>query len=186
MRKATNDIDYKSSIRYVGNMTFDFETYINNFHKGPRKLDPYTRLARDQATYLLEHLDKEDELFNYLKVFMKSRFNMSHFDPTVTYCPPGSITFPHIDVYKGGRRRLGLDIPEDDNLYKIFTKFWIPMEDRKYGHILEVNGVILPAWNAGDIWTFDDNRNHYAATLGIEPRYFLAISGIHDDVWETL
>jgi len=53
------------------------------------------------------------------------------------------------------------------------------LEDRKQGHILEIEGEVLN-WKAGDYVMWKNDAEHAAANIGIDPRYTLQITGWTD------
>lgn len=52
------------------------------------------------------------------------------------------------------------------------------LEDQKLGHVLQVSGITVPNWQAGDYVYWRGNDPHIAANLGTHDRYTLQITGI--------
>ena len=76
----------------------------------------------------------------------------------------------HSDTYKKFKDIHNLD--KDTTI----TRVLVFMEDRKEGHIFEVDGKILD-WKAGDYVLWTNDVRHMAANLGLEDRYTLQITG---------
>jgi hypothetical protein len=88
----------------------------------------------------------------------------------------------------------GTILPEHSDLYKKYIELFdlqgrettirraiIMLEDWKSGHYLEVNGIPIVNWSAGQVveWTYD--APHMAANVGLEDRYTLQVTGHVDD-----
>ena len=80
-------------------------------------------------------------------------------------------------------------IPEHRDLYFTFrknhdvdhvnaiTRIIVFLEDRQAGHLLEIDGQLVPTWSAGDWVQWFGDTPHMAANLGQEDRYTLQITG---------
>lgn len=74
---------------------------------------------------------------------------------------------------------------EYENVYRIL----IMLEDWKPGHYLEVDGVGIVNWVAGDYFIWENSTPHAASNVGVDPRYTLQITGEKiqgTDVWRKL
>jgi nitrite reductase/ring-hydroxylating ferredoxin subunit len=60
-----------------------------------------------------------------------------------------------------------------ENVYRVL----IMMEDWKPGHYLEVDGVGVVNWRAGDYYMWENFCPHAASNIGIDDRYSLQITG---------
>lgn len=60
-----------------------------------------------------------------------------------------------------------------ENVYRVL----IMMEDWKPGHYLEVDGVGIVNWRAGDYYMWENFCPHAASNIGIDDRYSLQITG---------
>lgn len=80
--------------------------------------------------------------------------------------------FPlHSDNYVSYRKIFGVDDPD---------KIWrcvVFLEDWKSGHYFEVDGVSRLNWRRGDYCRWRNDTPHFAANIGVEPRYTLQITG---------
>jgi hypothetical protein len=89
------------------------------------------------------------------------------------YCmEPGDNLPYHNDLYSKYIELYNLEDRKQSIVRYIFC-----VEDRKYGHILEVNGSIVD-WKAGDyvVWRYD--TPHMAANLGSENRFTIQLTGV--------
>lgn len=82
---------------------------------------------------------------------------------------PGNVTVPHYDMYHGL-----LDKNKDCNINQI-SRFWIPLEDSKFGHALFVEDTVLSNFKAGEIYDWDIDDLHAAVNVGFDPRYTLLL-----------
>jgi hypothetical protein len=78
---------------------------------------------------------------------------------------PGHFTVPHYDLYHSVNTYNPLEI----------ARFWIPMEDAKFGHALFVNNTALTEFKAGEIYDWDIEDLHSAVNAGVDPRYTLLL-----------
>jgi hypothetical protein len=88
------------------------------------------------------------------------------------------------------RMHTGTVMPEHQDLYKRYIEVFglygqestikraiVFLEDWKSGHYLELDGVPIVRWSAGDVVEWQYDTPHMAANIGIEPRYTLQITG---------
>jgi hypothetical protein len=64
------------------------------------------------------------------------------------------------------------------------SKIWraiVLLEDWKSGHYLEVGGTAFVNWQAGDWVAWNWDTPHYAANIGLEPRYTVQITGTNNN-----
>jgi hypothetical protein len=61
--------------------------------------------------------------------------------------------------------------------YKDVKRILVMLEDWKPGHYLEIDGVGITSWIAGDWFIWDSDVPHAASNIGIEDRYTLQITG---------
>lgn len=64
-----------------------------------------------------------------------------------------------------------------DAEYKNIRRILIMLDDWKPGHYLEIDGVGVVNWIAGDYFMWESDVPHAAANIGIEDRYTLQITG---------
>jgi hypothetical protein len=77
----------------------------------------------------------------------------------------------HQDSYTSYVKMFNINDP------KIIWRAIVFLEDWKSGHYFEIDGIAHLNWHAGDyvMWNFD--VPHYAANIGLEPRYTMQITG---------
>ena len=92
------------------------------------------------------------------------------------------------------RMHTGTVLPAHGDLYKRYIDLFnlqgqehtirraiIMLEDWKSGHYLELNGMPLANWRAGQVVEWHYDTPHMAANIGLEDRYTLQITGHIDD-----
>lgn len=79
---------------------------------------------------------------------------------------------PHQDGYPGYSKRNSVTVPETIHRAVIF------LEDWKSGHYFEIADYPIIQWKAGDWVSWQYDAPHFAANIGVEPRYTLQITGI--------
>jgi len=91
-------------------------------------------------------------------------------------------------------------MPEHSDHYSTYRKMFnaeyerthrilIMLEDWKPGHYLEIDGVGIVNWIAGDYFLWRGDCPHAASNIGIEPRYTLQVTAEiikSDDCWANL
>lgn len=82
----------------------------------------------------------------------------------------GTVLPVHSDTYKKYIELFGCNI---DDIVRIL----LMPEDWKSGHYIEVNGMSISGWVAGDYFWWRSDTPHMAANIGIEERYTIQITG---------
>lgn len=88
----------------------------------------------------------------------------------------------HVDHYRTYMRL-------NDSKYEDVVRILIMLEDWKPGHYLEIDGVGIVNWIAGDYFVWESDCPHAASNIGVEDRYTLQITGEKinsTDVWRSL
>lgn len=88
----------------------------------------------------------------------------------------------HVDHYRTYMRL-------NEAKYEDVVRILIMLEDWKPGHYLEIDGVGIVNWIAGDYYVWESNCPHAASNIGIEDRYTLQITGEKinsTDIWRSL
>jgi hypothetical protein len=78
----------------------------------------------------------------------------------------------HSDTYKRY-----IKIYELEERTELIVRYIFFVEDRKPGHILEVDGSIVD-WKSGDYVAWRYDVPHLAANLGLAPRYTIQLTGV--------
>jgi len=79
-------------------------------------------------------------------------------------------------------------IPNHSDAYNVYTekfncstedvhKILIFLEDWRSGHYFELEDKPIVDWKSGDYYQWKGSTKHFAANIGIEPRYTLQITG---------
>lgn len=88
----------------------------------------------------------------------------------------------HVDHFQTYMRLFNVE-------YKNIRRVLIMLEDWKPGHYLEIDGVGVVNWIAGDYFIWDSDVRHAAANIGTEDRYTLQITGTeirNEDVYRKV
>lgn len=76
----------------------------------------------------------------------------------------------HRDAYTSYRKMFGVDL---HSMYRAI----VFLEDWKSGHYFEIDGRPIMPWKAGDWVSWNNDVEHFAANIGLDPRYTLQITG---------
>jgi len=129
----------------------------------------YVNVRLNGQTYNMQRL--EQNMPEYAKPFL-TMFDWDHVG--LNFYRQNTLNmFPtHADCYISYRKMW--NIKEPDQIWRciVFLENW------KSGHYFEIDGNPLVNWQKGDyvVWNFD--VPHFAANIGIEPRYTMQITGI--------
>lgn len=88
----------------------------------------------------------------------------------------------HVDHFQTYMRLYGVE-------YKNVRRILVMLDDWKPGHYLEIDGVGVVNWIAGDYFIWDSDVRHAASNIGIEDRYTLQITGttiIPEEVYKNV
>lgn len=88
----------------------------------------------------------------------------------------------HSDHY---RTYIKLHNSKPENVRRIL----VMLEGWKPGHYLEIDGVGITSWIAGDYFMWESNVPHAASNIGVDPRYTLQITCeeiTSEDIWQSL
>jgi hypothetical protein len=86
--------------------------------------------------------------------------------------PPGCTIPWHRDTFYQINKRF----PEDKRLKVRANMF---LEDRKIGHYIEYDNIVVADWKQGDGLLWDSNVLHLGANCGMENKYTLQVSGFY-------
>lgn len=86
------------------------------------------------------------------------------------------------------RMGTGVILPNHSDTYKRYIQLFgckleniiralVMPEDWKSGHYLEINGIAITNWQAGDYFWWRGDLVHMAANIGIEKRYTIQLTG---------
>jgi hypothetical protein len=112
----------------------------------------------------------------------KGLFDYKNMTFTFYKMSPLEIMPPHVDHFN---TYMKLHLAE----YKNVVRILVMLEDWKPGHYLEIDGVGIVNWVAGDYFIWNSDVPHAASNIGTEDRYSLQISAEKiqsTDVWRKL
>ena len=64
--------------------------------------------------------------------------------------------------------------------YNKVSRAIVFLEDWKSGHYFEIDNQAFTGWEKGDYVMWREDVPHAASNIGIEPRYTLQITGVHE------
>ncbi len=140
--------------------------------KGYDYVKSYTGEMYDNRNVMPKWLDSIRDIFFLYKDMTFTFYKMNTLD----------IMPEHSDHYRTYRK---LYNAEYDNTYRIL----LMLEDWKPGHYLEIDGVGIVNWIAGDYFMWRGDCPHAASNIGVDPRYTLQITANkikQDECWTQL
>lgn len=76
----------------------------------------------------------------------------------------------HQDSYISYRKKFNVEA-------ELIWRCIVFLEDWKSGHYFEIDGQAYTSWKAGDYVYWNNDVPHFAANIGLEPRYTMQITG---------
>ena len=140
--------------------------------KGYDHVKSYSGMMYDSRNPMPEWVFKFKDLFHTFKNMTFTFYKMS----TLEIMPEHS---DHYSTY------IRLFEPKKQNIHRIL----VMLEDWKPGHYLEIDGVGIVNWIAGDYFIWKNDCKHAASNIGIEDRYSLQITAEEidsSDTWQKL
>lgn len=167
----------KYNIHPLWNDEYKHLDYVSEQFNDPDKLAEWKQLGyQNVATGFMCDMRSPQPSWNnriveFFKVIGWKDIGTSYYRMTA-----GSILPEHADLYKKYIELFDLDGREHT-----IRRAIIMLEPWQSGHYLEVNGVPIVNWQAGDTieWTYD--TPHMAANIGLADRYTLQITGHVND-----
>lgn len=123
----------------------------------------------DSRNPMPEWVNRFDKIFN-LKDMTYNFYKMSQLE----------IMPDHVDHFETYMKLF-------DASYENVTRILVMLDDWKPGHYLEIDGIGVVNWVAGDYFMWESDVRHAAANIGVEDRYTLQITGTvfkSDDVYQ--
>ena len=140
--------------------------------KGYDYVKSYSGMMYDSRNPMPEWVFKFKDLFHTFKNMTFTFYKMS----TLEIIPEHS---DHYSTY------IRLFEPKKQNIHRIL----VMLEDWKPGHYLEIDGVGIVNWIAGDYFIWKNDCKHAASNIGVEDRYSLQITAEEidsSDTWQKL
>lgn len=152
-----NQDDYKK-FDYVRQPLMDSE--IEEWkNKGYDCVKSFSGSMYDNRNPMPDWVKRFDNIFN-LKNMTYNFYKMSQLE----------IMPEHVDHFQTYMKLFDVE-------YKNVTRILVMLDDWKPGHYLEIDGVGVVNWVAGDYFMWESDVPHAAANIGIEDRYTLQITG---------
>jgi hypothetical protein len=151
--------------------TLDFQ-YLpikNTYDEERWRSQGYTNVRLNGQVVTMATL--ENNMPEYAEPFL-TMFDWDHTSLNY-YCQNTLDLFPlHADAYPTFRKLWNIEDP--DRIWRCI----VFLEDWKSGHYFEIDGVGHVNWRRGDYVVWNNAVPHFAANIGIEPRYTLQITGV--------
>jgi hypothetical protein len=138
-------------------MQSEIDEWVN---MGYDHVKSYSGMMYDSRNPMPEWVNRFHNIFENYKNLTFNFYKMS----TLEIMPT------HTDHYNTYMRLFGAE-------YKNVHRILVMLEDWKPGHYLEVDGVGIINWIAGDYFIWENDCKHAAANIGVEDRYTLQITG---------
>ena len=175
-------LGYNRIISYFESQpTRSHTTYVNPLHIATQKIKFAEKGYTDQQIMNWENYPGESVDIEYLRGNdLMKKYITNKLDPAILDEQqvdqniigwniqkqfPGHFTVPHYDLYHSMKNYTREEI----------ARFWIPLEDAKFGHALFVENEILTDFKAGEIYDWDTEDLHAAINAGFDPRYTLLL-----------
>jgi hypothetical protein len=164
-------------IEYIGNYNFKINTaWVNKMNSTTGEIRPNGRMvATDSVNKQLSdwsnagYIDASSvqwELFHDWDFEEKLDFD------SIDFCQGKQITWWISKVKPGKCFPMHYDTIKEDLVNP--KRYWIALEDYKWGHVFIVGNRVVRDYRAGDVFLFD-NSIHGAANVGLETKFSLQL-----------
>lgn len=153
------------------------------------ELDTWTSMGYDHVKSftgsMFDNRNPMPDWVNNFKILFKGKHSsLPYKNMTYTFYRMDTLEIMpvHSDHY---RTYIKMNNANPENIRRIL----VMLEDWKPGHYLEIDGVGITSWIAGDYFIWENNVPHAASNIGVEPRYTLQITCeeiTSADVWQNL
>lgn len=145
--------------------------YRNEPFNDPESVDHWRQLGYTQTRFTGDMYDMRQAAPDWMQ-HIQQEFAWQHFSWSIYRMPPGTVLPCHSDTYARFRELHAITDPDRIWRAVIFLEPW------HSGHYLEVNGVPVISWQAGDTVVWQSDTPHLAANVGVTDRYTLQITGV--------
>jgi hypothetical protein len=145
--------------------------FVNEPFNDTASLDLWHRLGYTQTKFTGDMYDMRSPEPVWMPQ-VTDKFNWGHISWSVYKMNPGCVLPLHSDTYA---RFVKLHNVSDIN---DIVRAVVMLEDWESGHYLEINGVGITNWRAGDYFIWRGTAPHVAANVGLTDRYTLQLTGI--------
>jgi hypothetical protein len=150
-------------------LPFEYLPIKNTFDEERWQQQGYTNVVLNGETVNMKKL--EANMPEYATPFL-TMFDWEHVG-LVYYRQNTLNMFPvHYDSYISYRKIWNID--DASRVWRCI----VFLEDWKSGHYFEIDGVAHLNWRRGDYCVWNNDVSHFAANIGVEPRYTMQITGV--------
>lgn len=107
---------------------------------------------------------------NLLIEWFEKYFNVTDVGTSYYRMTTGTILPVHSDTYIKYQELFSCEI-------KNIVRALVMPEDWQSGHYLEINGVLISDWSAGDFFWWNGDAPHMGANIGVNDRYTIQLTG---------
>jgi hypothetical protein len=145
--------------------------YANEPFNDPVSLAHWQSLGYTQTKFTGDMYDMRNPEPAWMQGF-RHHFPWKHFSWSVYRMGPGTVLPNHQDTYT--RFKKLYNVTDDHSIHRavVFLADW------ESGHYLEIDGVPITNWIAGDVVMWQSDVWHLAANCGMTDRYTLQITGV--------
>ena len=133
--------------------------------KGYDVIKNFTGVMYDNSNPMPELVKRFPGLFNQYENLTYTFYKMSTLD----------IMPEHVDHFRTYQKLF--DVKHDD-----VVRILIMLEDWKPGHYLEIDGVAITNWIAGDYYVWNSDVPHASSNIGVEDKYTLQITATKKNI----
>ena len=151
-------------------------TYSNEPFNDPETQAAWCSLGFTQTKFTGDMYDMRNPEPDWIDAF-RLTFPWQHFSWSVYRMGPGTILPEHKDTYTRFRQIHNITNANSIRRAIIF------LEDWQSGHYLEIDGIPITQWVAGDGIFWQNDTPHIAANIGKTDRYTLQITGVLNHNW---
>jgi hypothetical protein len=145
--------------------------YINEPFNDPESLKEWRDLGYTQTKFTGDMYDMRNPEPGWIYGF-RQHFPWQHFSWSVYRMGPGTVLPNHSDTY--AKFKQIYNVTDDDSVHRAI----VFLEDWQSGHYLEIGGVPITNWIAGEGILWQSDVLHLAANIGKTDRYTLQITGV--------
>lgn len=156
--------------------------YTHEKFNNSKDLDRWKSMGYTHTKYTGDMFDMRNPTPAWFDIDrIKHHFDFEHLSWSFYRMTTGVVLPEHIDTFK---RFKVLHNCKDE----LIVRALIMLEDWKPGHYLDLAGLDMNNWRAGDYVIWEEETLHTAANIGTEDRYTLQLTGLLNEKlidWES-
>lgn len=164
---------YKRNLPVIWNDEYKKLDYTRESFNDPESIQLWKKhgyVASNFVGKMADFRKRQPEWTKEIKRYFEDKYHWKDVGASFYLMETCNILPVHKDLY--ARYKQAYELWHGEDIWRAV----VFLEDRKNGHIFEINGDILD-WKAGDYVIWKNDLEHSAANIGIELRYTLQITG---------